>query len=129
MANDTARNISLTILQRLGLEEMLGSQKDKRGNNAVFYKLRRKTKLSIEEKKELQKQGVIMQVNGTIAVDEEKMAELKPIDFHFESEEVRKLHELGDRIELTPALMDWFEPIMEQLEAKVEEKPRLVEAS
>jgi hypothetical protein len=119
---DSARTITLTIMQRFGLEDLLGSQKSKREAATVFYKIRKKIKVSLAERRDWTERGIIIQhltQQGTqIAIDEERAAQIAPLEVWLESEEVRRLRKLGDEVEVTPAILDWLEPLMEQLEAK-----------
>ena len=131
MATDTARTISLTIAQRFGLEELLGAQKGKRKDTTILYEIRRKVKPTVKDKKDWSERKIIVPIQNGFGIDEELAEAQPPFEVYLEKEEVRRLRTLGDEIDLTPAIMDWHEPLMEQLEAKVEPKtgPALVEAS
>jgi len=125
MANE-ARTIQLTLTQRLGLENIIGEQKGKREDSATLYTVRKKLKMSLEYRKDLVKRQVIIQVgpnSGNVGIDEEAAEQEPKFPLDLESGEVRRLKKLGNEVELTAAMMDWFEPIMEQLEAQVVEKP------
>ena len=125
MANE-ARTIQLTLTQRLGLDNIIGEQKGKREDSATLYTVRKKLKMSLEYRKDLVKRQVIIQVgpnSGNVGIDEEAAEQEPKFPLDLESGEVRRLKKLGNEVELTAAMMDWFEPIMEQLEAQVVEKP------
>jgi len=125
MANE-ARTIQLTLTQRLGLENIIGEQKGKREDSATLYTVRKKLKMSLEYRKDLVRRQVIIQVgpnSGNVGIDEEAAEQEPKFPLDLESGEVRRLKKLGNEVELTAAMMDWFEPIMEQLEAQVVEKP------
>jgi len=125
MANE-ARTIQLTLTQRLGLENIIGEQKGKREDSATLYTVRKKLKMSLEYRKDLVKRQVIIQVgpnSGNVGIDEEAAEQEPKFPLDLESGEVRRLKKLGNEVELTAAMMDWFEPIMEQLEAQIVEKP------
>ena len=125
MANE-ARTIQLTLTQRLGLENIIGEQKGKREDSATLYTVRKKLKMSLEYRRDLVKRQVIIQVgpnSGNVGIDEEAAEQEPKFPLDLESGEVRRLKKLGNEVELTAAMMDWFEPIMEQLEAQVVEKP------
>jgi len=125
MANE-ARTIQLTLTQRLGLDNIIGEQKGKREDSATLYTVRKKLKMSLEYRKDLVRRQVIIQVgpnSGNVGIDEEAAEQEPKFPLDLESGEVRRLKKLGNEVELTAAMMDWFEPIMEQLEAQVVEKP------
>lgn len=114
MASDTARNVTLTMLQRFGLDDLLAGQKGKRDAMSVWHKIRQKIHIPLAERKRLT--IVVGQQSGMDIVQAEQC---DVITVWLESEEVRKLRKLGDETEILAAHMEWLEPLMEQLEAKV----------
>jgi hypothetical protein len=108
------RTIPMTVLQRIGLENLLGEQKGKREDNRVFYNIRQKVRLPADVRK-----GYMIQVQpGQFAFDDVAAASAGTHDVTFTEDEVRRLIKLGDSIEMPVGLMDWFEPLLQELEAK-----------
>lgn len=123
MATDTARTISLTLTQRMGLDDLVAGQKGKRRDAfMVFHRVHRKLKLSFEYRNELSKRRVIVQTGQGFAIDEEA-AEKEPVfELALETAEVYQLRTLLNDLDLpSVAAMDWIEPILDQLEAKIPE--------
>jgi hypothetical protein len=55
---------------------------------------------------------------GQFAFDDVAAASAGTHDVTFTEDEVRRLIKLGDSIEMPVGLMDWFEPLLQELEAK-----------
>lgn len=114
MASDTARIVTLTMIQRFGLDDLLSQQKGKRDTNAVWHRIRQKIKIPIAIRKDL-----TITAGNMLLIDPEAADKHESIDVWLETEEVRRLRKLGEETELPAAALEWLEPLMEQLEAKV----------
>jgi hypothetical protein len=117
------RMVPMSVLQRIGLENLLGEQKGKREDNRVFYNIRQRVKFSAEVRR-----SYMIQVQpGQYAFDDVAMAAAPLSEVQFTEDEVRRLIKLGDSIEMPVGLMDWFEPLLQLLEAKEAAGPRAIE--
>lgn len=108
------RTIELSAIQRIGLENLLGEQRGKREDNRVFYNIRQKIKVSAEERSTCMPQLP----DGRIMFNETAASKIAPKRITFNDDEVRRLVKLGDTIEIPVGIMDWFEPLLQELEMK-----------
>jgi len=116
------RSIEFSAIQRIGLENLLGEQKGKREDLRVWYNIRNKIRLGSEERKQLLHPGP--NGNGQF-FDETAAARMTPLKVPLSDDEIRRLIKLGDSVELATGMLDWFEPLLQELEQKqpVEAKP------
>jgi len=114
--NHKSRTIELTMLQRLGLEGLMGEQRGKREENRAFYQIRQKVKLPPEERRRY----ITQLPNGNAMTDEVALANAPATEITFTDDEVRRLIKLGDTIEMPVGLLDWFEPLLQALESPVD---------
>lgn len=117
MALDTARTVTLTMIQRFGLDDLLAGQKGKRDANTVWHRIRQKIKIPISVRRDL-----TITSGQMLLIDPEAADRHEPIEVWLETEEVRRLRKLGEETELPAAALEWLEPLMEQLEAKTVER-------
>jgi hypothetical protein len=104
------KKVHLTMLQRFGLENLLGEQRGNREANIVFHRIRKKIKVPADTREKI---AELMKTRGDAAFDNQPEATIE-----LETEEVRKLRKLCEEAELPVAALEWVEPLMEQLEAK-----------
>ena len=108
------RNIQLSVLQRIGLENLLGEQRGKREDNRTYYNIRRKLRVTPEERKAC----MIPLPQGGFSFDEVAAAKIKLPSVTLTDDEVNRLIKMGDTIEMPVGIMDWFEPLLQELEQK-----------
>jgi hypothetical protein len=111
---DQDRTIQLTAFQRLGLENLLGEQRGKREEMRVFHNIRRKVKLTPEERQRYMRPLP----NGQFILDDIALTKANGFEATFTDDETRRLIKLGDSIELVCGQMDWLEPLLQALEEK-----------
>lgn len=114
MSANGNRTVQMTILQRIGLENILAEQKGKREDLRTFYNVRRKIRVPPEERALY----VRTLSNGAAVFDELAAAMAEPKEIAFDGDEVRRLIKLGDTMEMPCGILDWFEPLLLELEAK-----------
>jgi len=107
-----SRTIKLTALQRLGLENLMADQRGKREENRTLYSIRQKVRLSTEERQQFFKPLP----NGQQIIDDVALAKSNGFELTLSDDEVRRLIKLGDTIEMPVGIMDWFEPLLVELE-------------
>ncbi|HEU0180309.1 MAG TPA: hypothetical protein VFV58_39235 [Blastocatellia bacterium] len=111
------RAISLSVVQRLGLENLLGEQKGKREELRCWYNVRQKIRINSEEKRKyLRPNGNGGMVFDDVAAEAADTAGL--FQASLTDDEIRRLVKLGDSLELACGQLDWLEPLLQVLEAK-----------
>lgn len=114
MSANGSRTVSMSILQRIGIENVLAEQKGKREDLRTLYNIRRKVRVPFDERAFY----VRSLPNGAQVFDEAAAAVAEPKDITFDGDEVRRLIKLGDTMEMSCGILDWFEPLLLELEHK-----------
>lgn len=114
MSANGNRTVSMSILQRIGLDNILAEQKGKREDLRTFYNIRRKVRVPFDER------ALYVRTlgNGASVFDESAAAVAEPKEISFDGDEVRRLIKLGDTMEMPCGILDWFEPLLLELEHK-----------
>jgi len=109
-----SRTLRLSVLQRIGLDSVLAEQKGKREELRVFYNIRRKIRMEPAEKQQYWRPLG----NGQSMFNDEAAAKAEDFEVTFSQDEVRRLIKLGDSMDLLCGILDWFEPLLQELEEK-----------
>ena|SRR6185369_15041797 len=125
-----ARTISLDVVQRLNLEELLGQPVNPQARlnpekARVLNRVRTKVKLSRADKRLLEERKVIVRVPSGYGVDEDLAEAEEEFSAFLETEEVFQLRRFFTELEHPNmvAILDWLQPLIDQLEAKIPAKP------
>ncbi len=118
MASFKAMELTVPTIARIGIDNILGEQKKNRdGGGRVFYRIRKKMLVDEAFRQSISKPVFTPQGLQSM-VDLEKCEGIDPITVTLEAEEVTQLYKFFDSTELPVAVMDWSEPLMEQIEAQ-----------
>lgn len=107
----------MTVVQRLGLENLLADQKGKREEIRVWYNIRQKIRVNSEERRKYLRPTA----TGGMAFDDaaaEQADSRGLFDASLTDDEVRRLIKLGDSLEISAGMLDWLEPLLQVLETK-----------
>jgi len=108
------KTVKLSALQRVGLENVLGEQRGKREELRTFYDIRRKVRLTQEEK-DLYMREV---GGGQIAFNAAAASKAPELEVTFSQVERLRLIKLGDSMDMPVGILDWLEPLLIELEEK-----------
>ena len=107
------KTISLTLIQRFGLVNVLGQQEGKYDDKFVLYSVRHKCKLTRDEK-----QKYMVATSQGLVLDEDRAEDAPLTPVEFETEEVRQLLNFFKDATVRVAWLDWWHPLKEELERK-----------
>jgi|SRR5579859_2555057 len=107
------KTITLTMLQRAGLEQLIGQKTGKRDSNVVFYRIRKKIKVL-----QADKAAIAQKQEANKYLGDDAYSGYPEVEVSLETEEVRKLKDLLNDTEVPLAWLDWMEPVMEKLNAE-----------
>jgi len=112
--NNGNRTVQLSVLQRIGLENLLGEQRGKREDIRTLHNIRKKIRMPAEERR----QYVVQLPTGQTIFDDTAAERAEPVEVTLTGDEVRRLIKLGDSTEMPAAMLDWLEPLLQRLEEK-----------